>query len=96
MPATIALRYGKNQIPFSYEEDEFEILASEKPSAPLADAEIGTRLDQPIASKPLEEIVGEGESVLIVVPDARLRGEAAVPVLAGMRRFLSVSPLATL
>jgi len=66
----IELKYGKTQIPFEFDENQFEILGSAEHLTPLTDAEIGTRLDAPIDSKPLEEIINEGESVLIVVPDA--------------------------
>jgi len=65
------LRYGKTRIPFEYNENQFEILGFEKQTAPLTDAEIGAKFDHPIDSKPLEEIINEGESVLIVVPDLR-------------------------
>ena len=41
---TIELRYGKTQLPFEYDENQFEILGFEKSLPPLADAEIGARL----------------------------------------------------
>ncbi|MDQ3221474.1 MAG: lactate racemase domain-containing protein, partial [Acidobacteriota bacterium] len=66
----ILLKYGKSQIPFQYGENRFEILGSTVDASPLSDAEISERLDNPIDSKPLEEIVNPGETVLIVVPDA--------------------------
>ena len=86
---TIALRYGKTQIPFLYDENQFEILGFEEHFAPLTDAEIGARLDQPINSKPLEEIVGEGESVLIVVPDATRQTACASIVNLLVRRLIA-------
>lgn len=85
----IALRYGKSQIPFSFEEDQFEILGSEKHFAPLTDAEIGARFDNPIGSKPLEEIINEGESVLIVVPDATRQTASAQIVNLLVRRLIA-------
>lgn len=86
---TIELRYGKIRIPFDYDENQFEILGSEKHFAPLTDAEIGAEFDDPIASKPLEEIVGEGESVLLVVPDATRRTASGQIVNLLVRRLIA-------
>ncbi|HEY8559389.1 MAG TPA: nickel-dependent lactate racemase [Pyrinomonadaceae bacterium] len=86
---TIALRYGKTQIPFRFDESRFEILGGEENSASLSDAEIGARLDAPIASKPLEEIIHEGESVLIVVPDATRQTACASVVNLLVRRLIA-------
>lgn len=85
----IELKYGKTHIPFSFDENRFEILGSEKSSAPLTDAEIGARLDAPIDSLPLEEIIGEGESVLIVVPDATRQTACASVVNLMVRRLIA-------
>ena len=85
----IDLKYGKTQIPFAYDENRFEILGFEKPAPPLTDAEIGARLDEPIASKPLEEIIGEGESVLVVVPDATRQTACASVVNLLVRRLIA-------
>ena len=85
----IDLKYGKTQISFAFDENRFEVLGSEKSLAPLTDAEIGARLDQPIGSKPLEEIVGEGESVLLVVPDATRQTACASVVNLLVRRLIA-------
>jgi nickel-dependent lactate racemase len=85
----IELKYGKTQIPFEYDADQFEILGAEKRAAPLTDAEIGAKFDDPVASKPLEEIVDEGESVLIVVPDATRRTASASVVNLLVRRLIA-------
>ena len=85
----VELRYGKTQIPFEYNEDQFEILGSEKPAAPLTDAEIGAKFDHPIDSKQLEEIINEGESVLIVVPDATRQTACASVVNLLVRRLIA-------
>lgn len=69
MPA-INLKYGKTVIPFDYDATRFEILCRPDNAPALSDAEIGERLDAPIGSGTIEEIVAPGESVLIVVPDA--------------------------
>jgi nickel-dependent lactate racemase len=86
---TIELRYGKTPIPFEYDEDRFEVLGFESKSPPLTDAEIGARLDAPIDSEPLEEIIGQGESVLIVVPDATRQTACGQIVNLLVRRLIA-------
>ena len=66
----ISLGYGKTPIDFEFSEQQFDVLASESTLKPLSDSDIGEKLDDPIDSKPLEEAIKPGESVLIVVPDA--------------------------
>ncbi|HEX9960312.1 MAG TPA: nickel-dependent lactate racemase [Pyrinomonadaceae bacterium] len=85
----IQLRYGKTHIPFDYDETRFQILGNEKQLAPLSDAEIGDKLDNPFDSKPLEEIVNEGETVLIVVPDATRRTASGQIVNLLVRRLIA-------
>jgi nickel-dependent lactate racemase len=65
------LRYGRDAVPFVYDETRWQILAPETNSAAeMSDAAIGAALDAPIGSAPVEEIVNAGESALIVVSDA--------------------------
>jgi len=85
----IELKYGKTQIPFEYDENQFEVLGFEKQIAPLSDAEIGAKLDNPIDSKPLEEIINDGESVLIVVPDATRQTACGQVVNLLVRRLIA-------
>src|SRR5689334_4720296 len=85
----IQLKYGKTQIPFEYEENQFEILGSPEQTIPLTDAEIGAKFDNPIDSKPLEEIINEGESVLIVVPDATRQTACGQVVNLLVRRLIA-------
>lgn len=85
----IELKYGKTQIPFEYDENQFEVLGFEKQIAPLSDAEIGAKLDNPIDSKPLEEIINDGESVLIVVPDATRQTACGQIVNLLVRRLIA-------
>ncbi|MFN3330798.1 MAG: lactate racemase domain-containing protein, partial [Pyrinomonadaceae bacterium] len=67
----INLKYGKELVPLEFDEENFQVLGFEDNlSASLSDIEIGEKLENPIESKPLEELVGANESVLIVVPDA--------------------------
>lgn len=88
MPS-IQLKYGKSQVSFDFDESRFEVLGNEKQNAPLSDAEIGNRLDNPIDSKSLEEIVGAGETVLIVVPDATRQTASGQIVNLLVRRLIA-------
>jgi len=66
----IDLKYGRTSISFGYDPSRFDLLDASRDGAVLSDAEIGARLDLPIGSGTIEEIVGAGEKVLIIVPDA--------------------------
>jgi nickel-dependent lactate racemase len=85
----IELKYGKIRIPFDYDENRFQILGNAKQTAPLTDVEIGERFDNPIDSKPIEEIVKTGESVLIVVPDATRQTASGQIVNLLVRRLIA-------
>lgn len=65
----INLRYGTREIPFTFEEERFDVVGGTDTRTPMSDIAIGSRLDAPIGSPALEDIVREGETVLIVVPD---------------------------
>ena len=67
---TIDLKYGRDRVPLEYDADRFEILTSAVDQSALSDAEIGDRLDDPVDSLRLDEIIATGQTVLIVVPDA--------------------------
>ncbi|HUR99940.1 MAG TPA: lactate racemase domain-containing protein, partial [Pyrinomonadaceae bacterium] len=69
----IQLKYGRTAIPFSYDANRFDVLHTIPETNVLSDVELGSKLDSPIDSKPLEEIVEPGETVLFVVPDATRR-----------------------
>lgn len=66
----IHLKYGKSHVSFEYDEGRFEILGRSETRPVLSDVEINEKLDAPIDSKILEDIVNPGETVLVVVPDA--------------------------
>ncbi|HEY0426246.1 MAG TPA: nickel-dependent lactate racemase [Pyrinomonadaceae bacterium] len=85
----VQLKYGKSQISFDYDESRFQVLGSESEDAPLDDAEIGNRFDNPFDSKPLEEIINQGETVLIVVPDATRRTASGQIVNLLVRRLIA-------
>jgi lactate racemase len=93
--STIDLAYGGTSLPLSYEESRFQVLAKdESDEHPLSDVEIGSALDSPISSPPLDEILSAGESVLIVVSDAtRATGSAQITNLV-VRRIIQngISP----
>src|SRR5215213_11084913 len=66
----IELRYGNTTIPFDLHKDHLDVLEIPYEQEVLTDIEIGERLDKPRGTKPLEDLVGEKETVLFVVPDA--------------------------
>jgi nickel-dependent lactate racemase len=78
--ATIKLGCGRDSVRFDYERARFDVLApNQGASQPLTDAEVGAALDAPIESLPLEELIGTGDSVLIVASDAtRATGSAQI------------------
>jgi lactate racemase len=85
----IELPYGKTTISFQADEERFEVLGRETVDAPLSDAEIGNKLDDPIDSEPLEDIIKAGETVLIVVPDATRRSASGQIVNLLVRRLIA-------
>ncbi len=85
----IDLNYGHRKIPFDYDENRFQILGAETESRALTDVEIGEKLDSPIGSKPLDDIVNSGETVLIVVPDATRQTAAGQIVNLVVRRLIA-------
>ncbi len=86
---TIDLKYGRNVIPFEYDAGRFEVigLSAEEPS--LSDAEIGLRLDDPLDSLRLDEMIDAGQSVLIVVPDATRQTGCGQVVNLVVRRLIA-------
>lgn len=86
---TINLGYGKSTINFAFDENEFDVLGKTKLQNALTDNEIGKKLDNPIDSKTLEEIVNPGESVLIVVPDATRQTASGQIVNLLVRRLIA-------
>jgi nickel-dependent lactate racemase len=85
----IQLKYGKSQISLDYDESRFQVLGNLKQSAALTDVEIGNRFDNPTDSKPLEEIIGQGETILIVVPDATRQTASGQIVNLLVRRLIA-------
>ena len=85
----IKLRYGKVQIPFERGETRFEVLGGDRQNAPLTDVEIGEKLDYPIDKQPFEEIIKQGETVLLVVPDATRKSASGQIVNLLVRRLIA-------
>lgn len=85
----INLRYGRTLIPFDYDLEGFEILREIDSRGPLSDVEIGAKLDHPINSPTLEEIVNPGDTVLIVVSDATRQTGAGQIVNLLVRRLIA-------
>ena len=84
----INLKYGRNAIAFQFDE-RFDVIGDAADSPALTDVEIGDRLDQPIGSEALEEIVRPGESVLFVVPDATRRTGCGQIINLLVRRLIA-------
>lgn len=87
--AAINLGYGKSSINFTFDENQFEVLGKSDTKRALTDVEIGERLDAPVNSKTLEEIVAPGETVLLVVPDATRQAASASIVNLIVRRLIA-------
>lgn len=85
----IELKYGRSTISTQLDEKRFGVLDDIEEKSALSDVEIGEGLDNPIASKPLEEIVNSGESVLIVVPDATRQTASGQIVNLLVRRLIA-------
>lgn len=86
---TIDLKYGRGFIPFDYDPDRFSVLGEVSDKLPLTDVEIGNKLDEPVDSQPIEEIVNPGESVLLVVPDATRQTATGQIVNLVVRRLIA-------
>lgn len=85
----IQLKYGRTKIPFTYDESRFEVLGRTDAVSPLSDVQIGEKLDNPIDSTRIEEIVNPGETVLIVVPDATRQTACGQIVNILVRRLIA-------
>lgn len=85
----INLKYGKSTIPLQYDKNRFDILGNIKQDTILSDVDIGAMLDNPLNSQPLEELINQGESVLIVVPDATRQTASGQIVNLLIRRLIA-------
>jgi nickel-dependent lactate racemase len=85
----IGLKYGKAALTLAFDEDRFQVLGHDIGKAPLTDVQIGEKLNEPIGTAPLEEIVSAGETVLLVVPDATRQTGAGQIVNLLVRRLIA-------
>lgn len=86
---TIDLKYGRDSFPFEYDAERFEVLGNPTEKPVLSDAEIGNRLDDPVDSLRLEELINASQSVLIVVPDATRQTGCGQVVNLVVRRLIA-------
>ena len=85
------LPYGRTTLTFTWEGDRFAAVADETSSEEsLTDLEVGTALDSPIHSPPLDEIIDNDDSVLIVVSDATRPTASAQVVNLLVRRLVQI------
>src|ERR1044072_4809390 len=88
--AEILLGYGNGGAPMSFDERRFEVLAGDVCHfTPLFGREISAAFDSPIDSPPLEDIVAEAETVLIVVSDSTRSTASAQIVNLLVRRLIA-------
>jgi lactate racemase len=85
----INLKYGRITLPIEFNAQWLDVLGAHGGRPPLSDADIGTRLEGPIDSPVLEDIVSPGESVLIVVPDATRQTASGQVINLLIRRLIA-------
>src|SRR5215203_3301793 len=85
----IQLKYGTSWIPIAYDESRCSVLKTSDDEPALSDVALGAKLDSPIDSKTLEEIVQPGETVLFVVPDATRRTACGQVINLLVRRLIA-------
>jgi lactate racemase len=87
----IQLGYGDGSLPFEFDGDRYQLLGPNSlVEKPLTDVEIGAALSAPIQSPPLEDLVGSGDSVLIVVSDATRATASAQILNLFVRRLVQI------
>lgn len=85
----IQLKYGRSSIGFSFDPDRFEVLKPSASSDALTDVELGAKLDSPLGSASLEDVVRAGDTVLFVVPDATRRTACGQVINLLVRRLIA-------
>jgi nickel-dependent lactate racemase len=91
----VELGYGQRTVSFEFAPERFSVLTVDSSSeTPLSDVEIGSALDDPIGSPPLDELVSAEDTVLLVVSDATRATASAQIVNLLVRRLIQsgVSP----
>ena len=87
--SSINLRYGKTFTKFEFDPEKYSILGESTSHLPLTDVEIGERFDAPVNSQKIEEIIGPGETVLFVVPDATRQTACGQVINLLIRRLIA-------
>ena len=91
MTNAIELAYGRNNIEFTWDADQFAVISSDEHSEePLTDFQVGEAFDAPIGSPPLDEIIDSDDSVLLVVSDATRPTGSAQLVNLLVRRLIQI------
>ena len=85
----LKLNYGNSHIPLAYSQNQFQVLDNSTAETALTDREIGEKFDNPINSKPFEELISQDESILIVVPDATRQTACGQIVNLLVRRLIA-------
>lgn len=86
----IDLKYRHKTIPVDFDKSRFSLIdRHDGDEHPLSDVEIGERLDSPIGTQTLEELIDPTETVLIVVPDATRDGATGQIVNLVVRRLIA-------
>ena len=88
--AQVDLAYGTGAFNFEYDESRFDLLEPVKTvSRPMADIEINDAIDSPIGSRSIDDLVGNGDTVLIVVSDATRATASAQIINLIVRRIIA-------
>ena len=85
----ISLRYGDSEVAFEYDVSRFDMIALPGGLHAMSDVEIGDRLDSPIGTQALEDLIGQDERVLFVVPDATRQAGAGQMINLIVRRLIA-------
>lgn len=90
---TVRIPYGSNSFDLLFDPSAFAVLGGTREEMPLSDRELGLAIDEPVGCLRLEEIVDDGGSVLIVVPDATRRSASGQIVNLLIRRLIAAGVL---
>lgn len=86
---SISIKYGNSSVDLAYDAERFDVVSSIAPPPPISDVAIGEAFDSPIGSERIEDIVGDGDTVLIAVPDATRECGAGQIVNLLVRRLIA-------
>jgi len=85
----INLAYGKTSVEIEFDESCFSVLGKNESQKPLSDVQINEKLDAPLNSPQIEDIIKPSETVLIVVPDATRKAASGQVVNLLVRRLIA-------